>query len=543
MKKRPILVWIVALVSLGSGLINLSSLTFPALPERTTLLREVFPLEFLHLSRFLTLLSGFALIVSSINIYKRKKRAFQGVLLLACVSVIFHLTKGLDYEEALFSLLLVAILLASRRHFTVCSSVPDLRWALVRFSLAVLVAFGYGVAGFWLLDRREFGIDFSFEDSVHRALLFFSLVGDPQVVPHTRYARWFVNSLYLMTVTAVGYSIFALYRPVIYRFRTLPRERALAANILAKYGRSSLDYFKLRLDKSYFFSPSRDCFLAYCVGGNFAVVLADPVGPEEKMEQTIRGFSEYCEQNDWGLGFHQVLPDFLPIYRRFGFRKLKIGDDAVVDLMRFNLDGKSMKRIRHNINLLDKSGFRILHFEPPISDEILRQVKEVSDDWLQLPGRRERRFTVGMFEPNYIRSTPLFTVADKDSRILAFANIVPSYRKGEATVDLMRRRLDVPNGIMDYLFVKLFIHDKERGFERFNLGMAPMAGFREKEEASKEERAVHYFFQHLNFLFSYRGLWEYKSKFATFWEPRYLIYRNPLDLPRLVIALGKVAGF
>jgi phosphatidylglycerol lysyltransferase len=146
-----------------------------------------------------------------------------------------------------------------------------------------------------------------------------------------------------------------------------------------------------------------------------------------------------------------------------------------------------------------------------------------------------------MFEPNYIRSTPLFTAADGDGKILAFVNIIPSYRKGEATVDLMRHRLEVPNGIMDYLFVRLFLFDKERGFERFSLGMAPMAGFREKEEASAEERAIHYFFQRLNFLFSYAGLRQYKAKFASFWEPRYAVYRNTLDLPKLAMALSTIS--
>jgi len=541
MNTRSVLVWIVALVTLGSGLVNLFSLIGPGLPERTALLREIFPFEFLHLSRFLTLLIGFALVISSINIYKRKKRAFQSVLLLAFLSVIFHLTKGLDYEEALLSLVLLVVLFLTRKSFTVKSSLPDLRWGLIRFGIAAIAAISYGVAGFWFLDPKEFGINFTLGDAIHRTLLFLFLVSDPQIVPHTRYAHWFLDSLYLMTITAMGYSIFALFRPVIYKFRTLPQERAIATDIVIKYGRSSLDFFKLWPDKSYFFSQPQNCFLAYRVGGNFAVVLADPVGPEEEIVGTIHKFMEFCKENDWGLGLHQTLPDFLPIYARLGFKKLKVGDVAVVDLTRFTREGKAMKAFRHNINQLEKLGIQIIQYEPPIPEEVLLQVKEVSDEWLQIPGRRERGFTLGMFEPNYVRSTSLFTAADKNRKILAFVNIVTSYRKGEATIDLMRRRAEAPNGIMDYLFVKLFLYNKEKGFLRFNLGMAPMSGFQEREEASPEERAVHYFFQHLNFLFSYRGLLQYKAKFASFWEPRYVVYRNVLDLPRLAIALGKVS--
>jgi phosphatidylglycerol lysyltransferase len=344
-----------------------------------------------------------------------------------------------------------------------------------------------------------------------------------------------------MTITAIGYSIFALFRPAIYKFSTLLQERALAKEIVAKHGRDSQDFFKLWHDKSYFFSLSKNCFLAYRVGANFAVALADPVGPEEEIEETIRGFTGFCKENDWGLGFHQVLPDFLPLYTQLGFRKLKIGDDAIVDLTHFTLEGSAGKEFRHTVNKMEKSDVRIMQYEPPIPEDVLLQVKEVSDEWLQIPGRRERGFTLGMFEPNYIKSTPVFSAVDKDGKMLAFVNIIPSYRQEEATIDLMRRRTEAPNGIMDYLFVKLFLYNKEKGYKRFSLGMAPMSGFQENEEASMEEKAIHYFFQHLNFLFSFTGLRQYKAKFATFWEPRYTVYQNPLDLPRLAIAMGRVS--
>jgi phosphatidylglycerol lysyltransferase len=290
-------------------------------------------------------------------------------------------------------------------------------------------------------------------------------------------------------------------------------------------------------DKSYFFSQTQRCFLAYRVARNFAVVLADPVGPEEEIEETIGRFSDFCVENDWGLGFYQTLPDFLPIYRRAGFKKLKIGDAAIVDLTEFTLADKRMKKLRNKLKQLEKSGIRIIRYDPPLPERVLWQAQEVSEEWLRLPGRQEHGFSVGRFEPNYVRATPLFTVTDKDGRMLAFANIIPSYHQGEATIDMMRHRADAPNGTMDYLFVKLFLYNREQGFARFSLGLAPMAGFQEKEEASPAEKAVHYFFQHLNFLFSFTGIRHYKAKFASSWEPRYMIYRHVLDLPKLAIAL------
>jgi phosphatidylglycerol lysyltransferase len=339
----------------------------------------------------------------------------------------------------------------------------------------------------------------------------------------------------------LGYSGFALYRPVIYRLRTMPQERKLASALVAKHGRCPLDFFKCWPDRSFFFSPSRNCFVSYRVAVNFALVLGDPVGPEDEIEGTISAFADFCDENDWGVAFYQTLPDFLELYLKHGFKKLKIGDVGIVDLESFSMMLQNSKRLRKKSEHLEKAGVHVARIDPPVSERVAEEAKEVSDDWLRIPGRRERGFSLGYFQPGYIRSTPLFLVLDRTGRILAFGNIIPGYREGETTLDLMRHRIDAPNGTMDYLFVQLFLHSRRMGFKRFNLGMAPMSGFRENEEASLEERAVHFFFRHFNFVFRYSGLFQYKSKFATSWEPRYLIHRRPLDLPQIVLALSKLS--
>lgn len=534
-------VWIVALVTFGSGCANLLSVLHHSHFRRDSIFAEVFPLEFFHISRFLTLLIGFALVISSPNILKRKRRAWQGSVILTSISIPFHLAQGLDYRGALFSAILLAILLLTRRRFRVQSSTRTLAPALARVLVAVLIAFAYGVFGFWILDRRQFGINFTTGDSIHRTLRFLLLIGDAEIVPKTHYARWFLSSLYVMSVATITYAIGSLYRPVLYRFRTHDREKAQATAIVAEHGRSTMDFFKYAGDKSFFFSPSQRTVVAYRVAGNQAIALSDPVGPEEEIEEAIRLFRDLCGENDWKVAFYQTLPDYLRMYQRLGFRKLKIGDDAIVDLTAFSLEGRSHKELRHSVRMLEKLGVTAHVYDPPISAQMIQRVGEISDEWLQLPHRRERRFTLGLFDPDYIRSTPLLVLDDAEGRAVAFVNLIPSYVPGEATIDLMRRRTNAPNGIMDLLLVRLFEILREKGFSRFNLGMAPMAGFSEREEATPEERAIHAFFQRLNFLFSYEGLRAYKAKFATSWEPRFVVYQSPLDLPRIAIALQRVS--
>ncbi|HSA95921.1 MAG TPA: phosphatidylglycerol lysyltransferase domain-containing protein, partial [Acidobacteriota bacterium] len=399
----------------------------------------------------------------------------------------------------------------------------------------------YGTAGFWLLDKRDFGITFTVADGVRRTFAALAFNKDPALIPQTRFAAWFLGSMDLISATALFYVLISLFRPVFYRLRTLPQERSRAAAILESHGRSGLDPFKLTADKRFYFLPSGRTFLAYRMARSFAVVLADPVGPDEEIGGIIKSFRGLCEENDWRLAFYQTLPDFLSRYREAGFKKMKIGDEAIVDLAGFSLDGKRMKHIRHALNQFEREGIRAVYYEPPVPDEVLAGAREVSDDWLRLPGRRERGFAVGTFSEEAVRATPVFAAIKADGRLLAFVNVIRSYAPGETTIDLMRHRRDAPHGIMDGLFARLFERQREKGFKRFNLGLAPMSGFREGEEAGAEERAVQFFLQRLNFLFSYSGLLDYKAKFATSWEPRFVVYRNVLDLPRLAVALVRVS--
>ena len=511
--RYPPIVIAIAVTTLASGLLNLYSLIQPPLSARLALLYQIFPFEVVQLSRFLTLVLGFALVISSFNVFRRKRRALQAVAVLAVLSIVFHLTKGVDYEEASLSFVL----------------------------LVLLVGIGYGVLGFWLLDSREFGINFTLREAMHQTLQALMLSSDPRLVPHTRHAAWFLDSLSLMTTVMVVYALTLLFRPVLYRLRVAPQEHAAAVDIVREHGRSSLDFFKLWPDKSYFFGPSGRAFLAYSVGGGFALVLGDPVGPEDAIEPTVRAFAQMCRENGWGFAFYQTLPDFLPTYARCDLSRLKLGEDAIVDLHEFSLEGQQRKSLRQTVHKVERQGVEVRHYEPPLSDQLLAELESVSNDWLQIPGRRERQFTLGRFDRDYLRNCPVLAAAGRDGAVQAFVNSIRSYRKRESTIDLMRRRSTAPNGVMDFLLVKLLFHSRDQGFDRFSLGLAPMSGFQAREDASPEERAIHFFFHRLTFIFSFGGLRAYKAKFATAWEPRYIVYRNVLDLPRVAVTLARVS--
>ncbi|MEZ5352490.1 MAG: phosphatidylglycerol lysyltransferase domain-containing protein [Bryobacteraceae bacterium] len=531
----------VAVLVAGSGALNLVSLMGGVVPvHEPEWLRRLFPLDFAGVSRTLTLLAGFALVLAALHLWTGKRRAWQLSLSLASASVLFHLTRGWDLGEAVCSAAIAALLWFARRHFRLGSDRPRLGTAAARAFLAFLVAGAYGAVGFWFLEPNDFHYNFNWWDASVQTLRLMLFWGDPGLAPHTAYAAWFLDSLFWIAAAAFFYSAMVLFRPVAYRFHFNRSESSRAESIATQYGRSGQDYFKHWPDKTCFFSSTRRSFLGYRVSGSYAIVLGDPVGPDDDRKLTIEEFVAYCRRRGWRVGFHQVGPESLRIYEALGFRRFKVGGDAIVDLTKFSLSGSARKEFRNTVNRLDRLGYRVERIDPPLTDLLLAQLRSISDGWLEIPGHRERRFTLGRFEVDYVRSTPVYVVFDPAGLAVAFLNLVPSYDARLATVDLMRRRRSGVNGLMDFLFAKVFLDLAARGFETFSLGMAPLSVQDDPNPIGADERIVHWVIRKMPFLFRADSLRRFKAKYADVWSPRYAVYQSPLDLPRFGLALRRI---
>ena len=426
--------------------------------------------------------------------------------------------RGHDVLLAIPSLATVGLLIGFRRRFTVRSETRNIAQGFALVGASLLVAVAYGALGFWLLDRRDFGIQFHWQEAIQRSLRQYALLGNPDLVPNTRHARWFLDSLDVIGIAAALFAAFSLYRPLAYRLRTLPHERLHAAEILAVHGCSSIDHFKLAADKSFFFSsPHADAFIAYRAAWGVAVALGDPVGAPESLDGLLGDFRDHCAGNGWNVAFHQARPDLLELYHTQGLTALKIGEEAMVDLQTFATRtsvGSTFRRIR---NRAAKLGLRVVRCDPPHPGALLDDMAAISTEWLSLPGRRERGFTLGQFDRSALAASPLFVVHDAADRALAFANQIPCWPQGDATIDLMRHRVEMPNGTMDVLFLEILLQ-LAKDFRRFSFGLAPLAGLADRPGAPLEERAMHQVYERLNRVFSYKGMRSYKAKF----EPEYV---------------------
>ena len=432
------------------GLVNVTSAITPALANRFQVIETLFPLQVTNGTRLATAMAGFALLELSAGISRGKRTAWMVTLGVLVLTFISHLIKGFDVEEASLALAIIIGMLLTRSRFQARSDAPTIQRGLRTLVLALVFTFLYGTIGFFILDR-EFSMRFSLPDAALQTIRMFTEFSNPGIIATRGFGRYFVDSIYGVGMFTMGYALVSLLAPVIMRFPTTSTERERAAGIIHKFGRTVLARFALFEDKRYYFSPGGSV-IAYVLHNRTAVALGDPIGPPEDNLAAILGYQKLCNGNDWQPSFYQTLPDFLPNYRTAGMHSLKLGDEAIVDLAAFTLQGGAMKPVRTSVNKFERLGYSCQYAEPPHSADLLNRLEAISNEWMIERHEKEMKYSMGWFDRDYLNTTPVLTLADAEGQTIAFVNLVDEYQNRELAVDLMRHQHEMLPGTMDYLF-------------------------------------------------------------------------------------------
>jgi phosphatidylglycerol lysyltransferase len=518
------------------GMVNLVSAVTPSLHDRVSWLKEIFPFQVRAGAHIFSAVIGFLLLVLAANLLRRKRVAWLLTVVLLTLSIASNLIKGWDYEECLLAGVLLVQLVLMRHQYTAQSDRPSITQGIQGLIAALLFTLAYGTLGFYLLDRH-YSVNFNLGSAILQTLAMFFTDDNAGLQPTSRFGKFFADSIYIIGAATLSYGLWMLLRPVLLPLGTTTNDYQRAQAIVEKYGCSALSRFALFDDKLYYFSPTRQSVIAYVPKGRGAIALGDPIGPVEDRREAIVGFQQFCARNDWYPAFYQTLPNNLEIYQSLGLQAIQIGEEAVIDLHTFTLEGKPGKNLRTSINKMVKTGHRIEFFSPPVASSLLQELRPISNEWLQMMQGSEKRFSLGWFNDVYLRDCEIAVVRNVDGQATAFANVVTEYHLNEITIDLMRRRQNVEQGTMDFLLVSLLQHFKEKGYDGFNLGLSALSGIGMSKQSPRLEKAVRYLYRHLNQFYHFQGLHAYKEKFHPQWEPRYLIYPDWFSLPDVIVAL------
>ncbi|MRX40974.1 bifunctional lysylphosphatidylglycerol flippase/synthetase MprF [Flavobacterium sp. LC2016-23] len=521
------------------GLINIISVLTPAISERLHILENIIPVSAIKASNYFVITAGLFMLVNAAFMLKGLRTAWWFAILLTGISVIGHLTKAIDYEEAVIALIVLISLIVTRKEYYIKSNSKLQSIGLKTVLISIAAVLVYAVLGFYFLDKKHFNIEFNWLESIKYALQNYFLVGSSDLVPLDHFARRFLLSINICGFLSLGFLVFALIRPYTLKKEAVEDDFATANAILNEYGTSSLDYFKTYGDKIIFTANGKKAFLAYRVADNFAVVLENPVAASAvEMKQCILEFDAYCYNNGLRSIYYRVPEENLDLFSSLQKKSLFIGQEGVVDLSAFSLEGSSKKSLRNAVSKVKEKGFTSKIHTAPLKDGLLQKIKAVSDEWLISTGRSEIVFSQGLFDWEELRHQTIITVENPEEKIVAFLNVIPDYAKGEGTYDLIRKTNDAPNGIIDFILLELFSYLKSQNCTSVNLGLAAMSGI---EEANTfPEKSMKFAYERIKYFSHYKGLRDFKEKFSPVWYNKYLVYSHDYDLLQAPIVLNKV---
>lgn len=511
-----------ALISLGAfaaGSLLLCSGMIPTMRGRIEMFLQVLPLHLLELSHVLGSVSGVLLILLARSLYRRHDAAFRITQLLLGLGMIFSLLKGFDWESALLLGLFLLII-------TPCRSLFYRKGSLLhaQFTPGWLISVGAVLLGaLWLLL-------FSYRQVEYDHALWFHFS------PHGAASRGLRAMGSVVAVLAVV-GVAQLLAPLRVSGRKPEPDELARAHALVLHEGGGHGYLAQLGDKSLLFHPGGEAFLMYGVEGNGWIVMGDPIGQPELIEELLWQFRELCDQHDASPVFYQVSARYLPLYLELGLIPFKLGEEAIVDLKAFELAGSRLRNLRQSHAKGKREGLSFEVVAPECVPALLPRLKEVSDTWLQSKQGKEKGFSVGSFEPAYLSLSPAALVWH-EGQIVGFANLWVSDNKASLSIDLMRYSLDTGTApIMDFLFVELLLWGKGEGYASFNLGMAPMSGFNDHPLSGYWTKLGNTIFTRGSRFYNFQGLRRYKEKFSPDWEPRYLLCASKLVLPRVLTNL------
>lgn len=521
------------------GIINIISVITPAIHERVLRLEDFIPVEAITASNYFVLLAGAFLLLTAVFMLKGLRNAWWIALFLSILSGIGHLTKAIDYEEATVALLVILMLLFTRKEYHIKSNPRMNTIGIMSALLSIAAVLVYGSVGFYFLDRKHFNIDFDIWQSIRYTFQNYILVGSADLIPASRFARNFLVSINIYGLLSMSFLFYAIIRPFIIKGSADPEELLKAKILLEKFGKSGMDYFKTYSDKMVFIPEGHETFIGYRIAGNYAVVLENPVAETpEKMKQCIILFDEYCYENGLKSIYYRVPEESLPIYKTLAKKSLFIGQEGIVDLQTFTLEGGKNKALRNGLNKVGERGYKCSIHTPPLKDGLLQKLKAVSDEWLDSTDRSEIVFSQGMFVWEEMKQQTVITLENTEEKVIAFLNIIPDFAPGEGTYDLIRKTNDASNGVMDFLLVELFKYLKSQNYSTVNLGFAPMSGLEDPHTFS--EKSMKFAYEKIRSFSHYKGLRNFKEKFYPVWYNKYLIYTNDYDLLQVPAVLTKV---
>jgi phosphatidylglycerol lysyltransferase len=507
-------------IFMGGAILLFSGAT-PAVNWRLAWLKDFIPLPVIEISHFLGSLAGVGLLLLARGLQRRIDAAYLLTAALLGAGILFSLLKGLDYEEAIALSIMLIALLPCRRYFYRKGSLISQMFSPGWMAAIVVVLICSAWLGFFSHKHVEYSSELWWR---------FELKSDAP-----RFLRALVGTVALMLIFIAA----KLLRPKAPRAALASRDELSKAASIISSSRQTYANLAFLGDKTFLFSRSGRAFIMYGIQGRSWIAMGDPIGEEDEWPELLWQFREMCDQYDGWSVFYEVGHEKLHIYLDLGLNLLKLGEEARVPLEDFSLEGSARKGLRYTHRKLEKEGCRFEVVPPQDIPPLLSDLRSISDAWLEEKNTREKGFSLGFFDENYLKRFPAGLIR-KEGKVIAFANMWLGAEREELSIDLMRYAPGAPDGAMEYLFIQLMLWGHQEGYRWFSLGMAPLSGLEDHDLAPLWHRLGDLIYRYGEHFYNLQGLRQYKEKFNPEWTPKYLASPGGLALPRILANIASL---
>ncbi|MFJ9150812.1 phosphatidylglycerol lysyltransferase domain-containing protein [Streptomyces sp. NPDC102270] len=358
-----------------------------------------------------------------------------------------------------------------------------------------------------------------------------------------RWANVLINIMSTVLVLVVLYAAFRSRRAV--DAMTGEDLRGLRA-LLERHGeRDSLGYFALRRDKSVVWSPSRKSAVTYRVVSGVSLASGDPIGDSEAWPGAIDCWLAQAREHGWTPAVIGASEEGGTVYARYGMNALELGDEAIVDLGEFALEGRAMRGVRQAYHRIERAGYAVrVRRHEDIPPQEMAELIRLADDWRD--GETERGFSMALGrlgDPQDGRC--VMVLCDDGERPRGMLSFVPWGDEG-LSLDLMRRDRDSENGLFEFMVLKLIQHAGEFGIRQISLNFAMFRSVFERGSRIGAGPVLRLWRSLLRFFsrwWQIESLYRANAKYRPIWEPRYLLFEKGAALLRITLASARAEGF
>jgi lysyl-tRNA synthetase, class II len=529
------------------GLTDIIGVAIPGLHlhHRLHRLTVFMPGTVTNLASTATVIIGLLLLMLSHGLRRRKRRAWQAVTVLLAFSVLIHVVHAPYLVQGAAAAAVLAVLLYYRDEFYAVGD-PRTRWRAVGVFAGLVVA-DVAIGLTYILLARHLALAYSiWQRTEHVIYGLVGVSGPIRFVPDTRADLFnlLTSTLGVFTLVVTAY---LFLRPAEPRGRLGERDSLQIRDLLARFGdRDSLGYFALRHDKSVIWSPSGKSCIGYRVVSGVMLASGDPIGDPEAWPGAIHAFLDEAARHAWVPAVMGCGELGAEIWCREGdLTALELGDEAIVEVAGFTMQGRAMRNVRQMVARVSRQGYTAdVRRVTDIGRDEIDSIVNRAGTWRGSPTERGFSMALGRVG-NAEDGRCVVATATENGVLRALLHFVPWGSDG-LSLDLMRRDRSAQPGVNDFLIVEAIRAAHALGVKRISLNFAVFRAALERGErigAGPVLRVWRRFLVFISRWFQIESLYKFSAKFCPVWVPRFFVFPGTRDAVRVGVAALEAEAF